>query len=90
MIPRRTIRVVLWTNEELGLHGGRQYAVVGQNSPRARCSIATARPLGPLGGGSSRTVCDRCGDGRMTSDELVLLAAFVGVTAFTLIGAMLP
>ena len=26
MIPRRTIRVVLWTNEENGLAGGRQYA----------------------------------------------------------------
>ncbi len=26
MVPRRTIRVVLWTNEESGLNGGRQYA----------------------------------------------------------------
>lgn len=26
MIPRRTIRVVLWTNEENGLNGGRTYA----------------------------------------------------------------
>lgn len=26
MIPRRTIRVVLWTNEENGLAGGREYA----------------------------------------------------------------
>jgi carboxypeptidase Q len=26
MIPRRTIRVVLFTNEENGLNGGRQYA----------------------------------------------------------------
>lgn len=26
LIPKRTIRVVLWTNEENGLNGGRQYA----------------------------------------------------------------
>jgi len=26
MVPRRTIRVVLWTNEEMGLRGGEQYA----------------------------------------------------------------
>lgn len=26
MIPKRTIRVVLWTNEEMGLNGGKQYA----------------------------------------------------------------
>ena len=31
MIPRRTIRVVLWTNEENGLRGGRAYAKDHEN-----------------------------------------------------------
>jgi carboxypeptidase Q len=47
--PRRTLRVVLWTNEENGLHGGRVY-----REALGRTSRATSRPSRWTGAASAR------------------------------------
>ncbi len=51
MIPRRTIRVVLWTNEENGLAGGRKYAQdhaeeLGRHIAAIEADSGVFRPLG--------------------------------------------
>ncbi len=61
MIPRRTIRVVLWTNEENGLRGGRAYAKDHENELEKHvAAIETdSGAFAPRGYGISCTDKDR-------------------------------
>ncbi len=61
MIPRRTIRVVLWTNEENGLRGGRAYAKDHENELENHIAAieSDSGAFAPRGYGISCTDKDR-------------------------------
>jgi len=80
LIPRRTIRVVLWTNEENGVAGGRQYAIDHGFEMENHVAAVEADSGGfaPTGFGITCKEEDRQARGKSQLDEIVALMAPIG------------
>jgi carboxypeptidase Q len=79
--PRRTIRAVLWTNEENGLRGSREYINANAESiPRYQAAIeADSGVFQPLGFGVPAVTDEQTGRTRARLDHVAALLAKHGV-----------
>lgn len=85
MIPRRTIRVVLWTNEENGLAGGRQYAEdhAGEMEHHVAAIEADSGGFRPVGYSVDCSDKDRLAVAEAQLRDLVGLFESIGATRVT-------